>query len=642
MRRLAFALVPLLLGGFTQLRAEASVVWTIDAPDLGPVRAHWRQSPFGALAADPALAALRDQVGAWLTVQSGVVGLPLADLAGDAVALRAQVLAEPAAPHCAYRIAIRCPTRAADSWHELLAERGAGTQKLWGPLVLGHDGSWLCAAREVQPTLPHGVAAAAAPGDLHYSVDLSGLCRALNLTTWERVLELLDIRGLDGHSTFSSTGSDDAGTVVGLHLPLQPLAPSALAYLPASAVLVAAVGLDGPALAKTWTHLGEQDQDLKTSLDAWNDAFTNATAGDWPTVLASLQGTLVVAITRGVPFPSVTVVLPASVFVDAALDHFAQSLAKDLAPARTQPLALAVPGYPVIIEARRFDHEWVLTTDPTVLAPELDPGPRLNLADAIRGLVGAADRPCALVMQDNRQLQAELGSLLPMSRPYLVAALGDLPEWLPLDRLLAFGTACLTTIGPRLPPSTTVLMQDGGGGRFAAVNGISQGGLLGLTLVALSHAIVQMQNDSRMAASADQENLLISRCRDFANEHNGVFPGSLEQVCGESGAAKATLVRPPDAGPAGRAYLYVRPIANSTTPQQPVILEDPSYNDGRGLEVAYADGHIDYQQGTALWLMGLRLSRLPDAPTSGISPALWGIHVPPPGDPAKPSPDDDK
>jgi hypothetical protein len=247
-----------------------------------------------------------------------------------------------------------------------------------------------------------------------------------------------------------------------------------------------------------------------------------------------------------------------------------------------------------------------------------------------------------LVVQDNRQLQAELGSLLPMSRSYLLAALGDPPAWLPLDRLLGFATACLTTIGPRLPPSTTVLMQDAAGGRFAAANGISQGGVFGIALIACSHAILQMQNDSRMSASADQENVLISRCRDFANEHNGVFPITLEQVCSEFGQAKSTMLKPPDASPAGRPYLYVRPIANSALPQQPVILEDPAYNDGHGSEIAYADGHIEYQPGTGLWIKGLRLSRLPDAPSSGVSPALWGITPPPPADPAKNAPDDDK
>lgn len=69
-------------------------------------------------------------------------------------------------------------------------------------------------------------------------------------------------------------------------------------------------------------------------------------------------------------------------------------------------------------------------------------------------------------------------------------------------------------------------------------------------------------------------------------------------------------------------YLYVRPYPNAPS-SMPVLVADPACCDGRGSMVAYADGHVDFVEGRALWDEARRLSVLPKATAGGIELADW-------------------
>jgi hypothetical protein len=163
------------------------------------------------------------------------------------------------------------------------------------------------------------------------------------------------------------------------HQPVAGLLPvdrKVLAPLPASTLLVLAVGVDGPAAWERYGHGwvrwlaahlapggdpgpdgGEQQIDNLLSL-----AGIPLSASK---LVQSLAGTVVVAIGQGVPLPTVTIALPRTPMLDQAVEGVLKQLQVEM-PAEGTSTLLPLSTLPVALNLIRDVHHWVVSTDADV------------------------------------------------------------------------------------------------------------------------------------------------------------------------------------------------------------------------------------------------------------------------------------
>jgi len=319
-----------------------------------------------------------------------------------------------------------------------------------GTMALARFGSEFVIAPQGQQALLAPWQPAAMAEDLQGELDCTALATLAALIPPEEIAEqaqLIDLLStlapVSYRGTVVAEGLLETLRIQATSALVAPVDQAALARLPANAMTVLALGLDGENWWKrehrAW--LERICAKLKTPLSP-EDAERNADEllasvgldmGLGP-LISGLKGTGLVAVTAGIPFPCVSIAVPRS----TGLDHLVLGLFTRFqldAPADGASISLPIPGSPIPVMIARDAGHWLASSDPALIESWLSgkangwstsPAGTLALSKAADAwLIGASDTPAVLRLiagflplglnqsqdLDNREKQAVLASL---------------------------------------------------------------------------------------------------------------------------------------------------------------------------------------------------------------------------------------
>ena len=117
--------------------------------------------------------------------------------------------------------------------------------------------------------------------------------------------------------------------------------------------------------------------------------------------------------------------------------------------------------------------------------------------------------------------------------------------------------------------------------------------MISILLPSLAHA----RELSRQSVSAANLQGIATACLVYANDHDGQLPPDLETLT-RGGAAgtlsEKTLIAPNDCSGAKTSYIYVAGQKNVMDPRNVLAYERTDLNNGRGVNVAFLDGHVKF------------------------------------------------
>jgi hypothetical protein len=198
---------------------------------------------------------------------------------------------------------------------------------------------------------------------------------------------------------------------------LAPVDRDVLARLPASTLMVLAMGFDGKALwskgrkpIMEWLNGGhpagakraaqESEQAIDQLLTAMKLDFTLSD------LVTGLHGTMFLAVTPGAQLPGITVAFPRSRQIDALMEWMLRTV-KQTPPPEGAQSALRLPNLPIPMVASRDREHWVFTSDAGLAAAWLggkpggwsqSPPGTLALSKSAQGstMIGASDTAAVL------------------------------------------------------------------------------------------------------------------------------------------------------------------------------------------------------------------------------------------------------
>lgn len=605
MRRLAILLAACALSAG---EAFTPPVLSITAPDLARSGARLSAGPYGAIWRLPELQRLRDDLArlpgadpAWLA---------LAERAQEARAeLRLPLHGSGAKPDA--RLALRLPQGqepAAPAWAQALRQGG------W----------WILGTPDVALEVP-AATAGPAEADLRLRLDLGAIAASLpqeGAGPYAAVLGVLGLSGIEAEAIAVADGVVERIRAPGAALPLRPVDPAALAGLPESPLGLCAVGVDGRALVRTVRAISAA-VDGEARLAAGDAALRGWIGIGLDELLLACDGTAVCATTPSAPFPAMTLSLPASPQGDALVAGLLGLAKLDgralLAEARTRTVPMSLPRLPLPLLLRRTATRLIVGSDAAVVDRLAHPAPApFPIAD----LWPEADGAVALSWGDSRaQAQLLIG--------YLPMALMQVRDE-DVRRRLGQAQQVLVAALPHLRPATLAARADAAGlridGREALVTDIMP---LSIGAGMLVPAIQLVRQSARRTQAGNNMRLICLAMIAYGADHDGRWPIDLAEVRAWSeGDLVETLFQSPGSPEIAEPFLYVRPEVAAQA-DQPVIVQDPACNRGRGSMVVYADGHVAFVPGAALWAEARRLAALPKAQVreQGIAMADWAVDT---------------
>lgn len=578
-------------------------------------------SPYGALWRDPKLAPARARLAALVEERIAGSGIGIAELVDDLAAMRTDVLVGGA--EAGSRFAIRLP-RTAPKVLAALDGLPAETVKAMGSVRWARVDDWLVFGMDAPPTLPAAIGGVS--GASRSLIDLDALAVLPDAAGPVAALAAFGASRFEVASAFTADGSRDEGTITGAagrRLPLADLDAAALACFPADALSIVALGIDGPALDAAVTASAQAAPAFASAVAEAERELAAAGMGDLRALLRASGGTCAYAVTPGSPFPAISLLLPASPELDRVAEALAERAGVDISQARTAAIALPLPPQmPMLLQARRTATHWLVSSDAQVIDRAASPGAGGFDLAARCGDLPQGRAPRAIAWQDNAALTRLAQGMLGMAMGELAKGGAQQKQ----DAQLAH--TALGVIAGHLPSSLTVIVDDGGATRIRARNGVMQMSMVAMTAGALLPAIAATRNAARKSKSGNQMRQLCLACLVSANEQDGAWPKSLAAMLADpamEGQIGEHLLRAPN--PPHTPYLYVRPDPAADS-DQPVLVEDPACNGGKGSMVAYADGHVSFVEGDAVWREAQRLAVLPHAATDGISREDWSTLLP--------------
>ena len=422
-----------LLASSLLVAAEPAPIADLRVADGKDLIAHWQATPVGRTWADPALEPLRKQwsefqtkartetgatITEWLAATSKSQVL-VTDATGQVPGFRASTdlgaLAAPLVKALRDKSPKAKPATVPGADEALADESGAATLARFGTTLVLFGGGL-----SATPAKPAPITADAV-GYLHLDPLVAWLERLpledrehrkvldQMVTGWktqavheaEYRLRLLPEGVLE---EFASDGKPAPGAL--------PVDQALVARLHGSTTAAVAVGLDLSAawaanraqMLTQWAPMVGRDPSDLNAVEAEIDR-TLATFGIPVTIgqLAQTKGTLVFAISPGVPVPGITIVLPRSPAVDQLVELGATKAQVGL-PAEGASTPILVPGMPLPLVLARDAGHWTLTTDSQQADAFLagkpggwaeTPAWKLALSRAPAGapLIGASDTP---------------------------------------------------------------------------------------------------------------------------------------------------------------------------------------------------------------------------------------------------------
>lgn len=584
----------------------------LTAPDAGRSAERLLAGPYGKIWQQPAVQKLRTELTAlpgadpaWMGMVERVreVRFELAMPTGKAMA--------GTKPEPIPRLALRLP-----AGQDPAVPTGSAMRREGDWLLLGAEGSALAVPAA------HGPAEA----DLSVGIDLAAfavLMPEADAATYRKVLGILGFGRIDIRAEAFPGGVREQALVAGCKLPLRAADTAALAGFPVRPIGILAVGIDGKALLRQVHAIADQtggsgglqrgDAEMKAALGIGLDDL-----------LAGFDGTVVIASTPGVPFPGMTLSVPANAATDALVSALFERLepgsgVRVLAQAKTQAIMIPLPpNIPLPVVVRRSATSWVVSTDQllidTLCADKPAPFPVEQVWPKSAGAVG-------LAWGDTRAQVQTLIGVLPMA----MARVRD-PE---AKKWATLVQGALVAALPHLQPSVLVARNRPDGLHVAGENGLIAdvmpvSVLAGMMLPAIN---LVRENAQRTKAASNMRGITVSAIA-YTMDFDGRYPLNLAELQKWSdGDLTDEMLRCPGRPEIAQPFLYVRPVPSAKA-MQPVIVQDPACNRGAGSLVCYADGHIAYIKGAeaqALWVEAKRLAILPQAAlmNGGIKPSDW-------------------
>lgn len=602
MRHLAAALVACCLAAG---EASPPPVISITAPDLARSAQRLSAGPYGAIWRLPAVQKLRDEM----------ARTPGADPAWMALAERVQearaeltLRAEDPQP----RLALRLPAGA-----DPQAPEGAQAVRSGDWWLLGEPGDALA----VPPPAPGPDSA-----DLRLAIDLPAIAASLEpeaATRYRAVLGVLGLTRIEAEATAGADGVRERLVAPGARLPLRAVDAAALAGFPAKPMGIVATGIDGAALVRT-VHAVATAAGGTDGLAVADKALRAQLAIGLDDLLRGFDGTIVLATTPGSPMPGMTLTLPAAPQTDALVQVLLGLLRQDgekaVAEARSNPVVVPLPnGTPVLLSLRRTATRWIVSTDQALI---LELGQDAPPAFPVAATWPKADGAVSLAWGDTRAQMQMIAGLLPMA---LMQVRDD-----GVRRQVQLAQQALFAALPHLRPSVMVTRQDAAGLRIDGENGLITGIFpvsigAGMALPAISLA---RESARRANAGSNMRQICLAMLA-YGTDYDGRWPADFAEVKKYAdGELVDKLFQSPGHPEIADPFLYVRPDPRAKS-NQPVIVQDPACNRGKGSLVVYGDGHVAFVKGVALWAEAQRLAALPKAkiPEQGIEMSDWTVDT---------------
>lgn len=129
--------------------------------------------------------------------------------------------------------------------------------------------------------------------------------------------------------------------------------------------------------------------------------------------------------------------------------------------------------------------------------------------------------------------------------------------------------------------------------------------IMAIILAMLLPAIATAREQARRVACASNEKQLALACVIYAQDYDGLLPQSFDQLSKYGVTSDKLLKCPSDPDAAGSSYelmLAGRKLNEIKEPSTtPLVTESPGNHHGRGSNVAYADGHVQWvaEQGSS-------------------------------------------
>jgi prepilin-type processing-associated H-X9-DG protein len=140
-------------------------------------------------------------------------------------------------------------------------------------------------------------------------------------------------------------------------------------------------------------------------------------------------------------------------------------------------------------------------------------------------------------------------------------------------------------------------------------------------------AISMVRESARKANAASNMRQIVVAAIVYGSENDNRWPKDLATLkTWSDGELVDKLFQSPGHPEIAQPFLYVRPDPKAKA-MQPVLVQDPACNRGRGSNVVYADGHAGFVKGVALWAEAQRLAALPKAAAEGIEMADWQVDT---------------
>lgn len=400
---------------------------------------HWDAGIYGRLWRDPVCDPLRERVNRALGEVERALGATTLEVVRavkgpalrvdgfakdeDGVALP-QVSARAEVGEFAERLLVAIASR-----HEAVTDAGVpGALDSFVPLagvpaILGRFGSVVVGTFGVVPEQVQLRPLPPVAADLHVTADLPRLAAdfkaavpALDLFGPGGIEDLQGIAGirLDLRVDLHAAGLRETMTMEPLRPGLRPVDRNLLARLPGNTLMAGAVGIAGGSWWQTYRD------DILTEIGTACGKGDAAATARWldeqmmgwdlsdgiDAVMASLDGTLVAAVTPGMPWPGCSLVVPRSPPIDRLMRAVLVQLRVD-PPAPGQAVPVALAGLPLPIQVAVDEGTWLITSD-ALLATTWSRGQPGGWSTSAAGtvalaqaredafLIGASDTPMVL------------------------------------------------------------------------------------------------------------------------------------------------------------------------------------------------------------------------------------------------------
>lgn len=117
---------------------------------------------------------------------------------------------------------------------------------------------------------------------------------------------------------------------------------------------------------------------------------------------------------------------------------------------------------------------------------------------------------------------------------------------------------------------------------------------------------------------------VLKRARAFATATSGHWPRDMADLRARIPDLDATYFDCTGRPDLDVPFIYVQPAAGAPD-EQPVLVQHPELQGGRGSLVGYIDGRVEFRDGGLYWQEARRLASLPAVLDQGASPADWTV-----------------